>query len=82
MQKRTQKFQLCLNDLEVEAIDAWRFEHRMESRSAAIRNLIGLGLRGCCVTPVIGDAQDDELFANRHKTKRSQLRRLPSGDAA
>lgn len=42
--KRTEKLQLMLDDLEMAAIDDWRFENRMPSRAAAIRELIRLGL--------------------------------------
>lgn len=42
--KRTEKLQLMLDDLEMEAIDDWRFRNRMPSRAAAIRELIRLGL--------------------------------------
>ncbi|MEO9459726.1 MAG: hypothetical protein ABJE63_01215 [Lentilitoribacter sp.] len=42
--KRTEKLQLMLSDEEVKAIDDWRFEHRLPSRAAAIRELISRGL--------------------------------------
>jgi len=42
--KRTEKLQLMLDDLEMGAIDDWRFRHRMPSRAAAIRELIRRGL--------------------------------------
>jgi len=42
--KRTEKLQLMLDALELEAIDAWRFDNRMPSRAAAIRELIRRGL--------------------------------------
>jgi len=42
--KRTEKLQLLLSDEELAAIDDWRFEHRMPSRAAAIRELISRGL--------------------------------------
>jgi len=42
--KRTEKLQLMLNDEEIRAIDDWRFEHRLPSRAAAIRELISRGL--------------------------------------
>ncbi|WP_417515463.1 hypothetical protein [Minwuia sp.] len=42
--KRTEKLQLMLDDLEMAAIDDWRFTNRMPSRAAAIRELIRLGL--------------------------------------
>ena len=34
-----------LDDSELAAIDDWRFQHRMPSRAAAIRRLIGIGLQ-------------------------------------
>lgn len=42
--KRTEKLQLMLSDEELKAIDDWRFDHRMPSRAAAIRELISRGL--------------------------------------
>ena len=42
--KRTEKLQLMLDIEELEAIDDWRFENRLPSRAAAIRELIRRGL--------------------------------------
>lgn len=42
--KRTEKQQVMLSDEELRAIDDWRFEHRLPSRAAAIRELISRGL--------------------------------------
>lgn len=42
--KRTEKLQLMLSDEELKAIDDWRFENRLPSRAAAIRELISRGL--------------------------------------
>jgi hypothetical protein len=42
--QRQQRLQVMLNDVELKAIDAWRFKHRMPSRAAAIRQLIRRGL--------------------------------------
>lgn len=42
--KRTEKLQIMLSDAEIEAIDDWRFKHRLPSRAAAIRELISRGL--------------------------------------
>ncbi|WP_417515461.1 hypothetical protein [Minwuia sp.] len=42
--KRTEKLQLMLDDIEIEAIDDWRFKNRLPSRAAAIRELIRMGL--------------------------------------
>ncbi len=43
--KRTEKLQIMLNDVELQAIDDWRFEHRLPTRAAAIRELIRRGLQ-------------------------------------
>ena len=42
--KRTEKLQLMLDLEELKAIDDWRFENRLPSRAAAIRELIRRGL--------------------------------------
>ncbi len=42
--KRTEKIQLMLDDNELKAIDDWRFENRLPSRAAAIRELIRRGI--------------------------------------
>lgn len=42
--KRTEKLQLMLDEAELEAIDDWRFAHRMPTRAAAIRELLRRGL--------------------------------------
>ena len=43
--KRNEKLQLMLDDEELKAIDDWRFENRMPSRAAAIRELLRRGLQ-------------------------------------
>ena len=42
--KRTTKLQLMLDDMELKAIDDWRFAHRMPTRAAALRELLRRGL--------------------------------------
>ena len=42
--KRTEKLQLMLDEVELKAIDDWRFENRMPTRAAAIRELLRRGL--------------------------------------
>jgi len=42
--KRTEKLQLMLDETELKAIDDWRFENRMPTRAAAIRELLRRGL--------------------------------------
>ena len=42
--RREFRFLVLLSQGELEAIDSFRFEHRMANRSAAVRELIKLGL--------------------------------------
>jgi hypothetical protein len=42
---RETRLQIMLNDEELAAIDDWRFQQRMPSRAAAIRNLLSIALR-------------------------------------
>lgn len=42
---RETRLQIMLDDEELAAIDDWRFQRRMPSRAAAIRELLRLGLR-------------------------------------
>lgn len=42
--KRTEKVQVMLDDGELRAIDDWRFENRIPTRAAAIRELLRRGL--------------------------------------
>lgn len=43
---RESRLTISLNDDELDAIDSWRFEHRLPSRAAAVRELIGRGISG------------------------------------
>ena len=42
--ERPQRLQIMLNDEELGALENWRFEKRMPSRSAAVRELLRRGL--------------------------------------
>jgi len=42
---RETRLQIMLSKDELAAIDDWRFEHRMPSRAAAIRNLLNMALK-------------------------------------
>lgn len=44
MTARLQRLQVMLTDAELEEIDNWRFENRMPTRAAAVRELLRLGL--------------------------------------
>lgn len=41
---RTERLQIMVDEAELEAIDNWRFRMRMPTRTAAIRELLRLGL--------------------------------------
>lgn len=43
--KRAERLQVMLTIDEVRRVEEWRYEHRMPSRSAAVRALMNLGLR-------------------------------------
>lgn len=43
--KRSEKLQLLLNEEELRAIDDWRFQHRLPTRAAALRELLRRGLK-------------------------------------
>lgn len=42
---RETRLQIMLSDEDLAAIDDWRFQQRMPSRAAAIRQLLNIGLR-------------------------------------
>lgn len=42
--KRNERLQILLSGQELKALDDWRFEHRMPSRAAAVRELLRRGL--------------------------------------
>jgi metal-responsive CopG/Arc/MetJ family transcriptional regulator len=44
--KRAERVLVMLDEDELRTLDTWRFEHRMPSRSAAIRELLRKGLAG------------------------------------
>jgi hypothetical protein len=50
-QKRSERIQLMLDVDELEAIDAWRFDNRLPTRAAAIRELIRRGLMNRSMEP-------------------------------
>ena len=59
--KRTEKLQLMLDIEELTAIDDWRFENRLPSRAAAIRELIRRGLTSEEFDDPPGDAPSGEF---------------------
>lgn len=42
---RETRLQIMLDDEELAAVDDWRFQHRMPSRAATVRELLKIGLK-------------------------------------
>jgi hypothetical protein len=71
---RGERLQIMLTQDELEALDNWRFNRRMPSRAAAVRELLKRGLANEAVAAgqerrtrsqdfgVIGSAESDEAF--------------------
>jgi hypothetical protein len=67
---RETRLQIMLDEAELAAIDNYRFEHRMPSRAAAVRQLLRMGLEALGAEPakrsrssqygVLGDEPPDE----------------------
>lgn len=55
MTARLQRLQVMLTDAELEEIDNWRFENRMPTRAAAVRELLRRGLTAGNVGLVSGE---------------------------
>ena len=71
---RGERLQIMLTPEELEALDSWRFEKRMPSRAAAVRELLKRGLA----------AEGFELADGRSKSRdfwRSQARPAPAPPA-
>ena len=51
---RETRLQIMLDEAELAAIDNYRFEHRMPSRAAAVRQLLRMGLEALDAEPAMG----------------------------
>ncbi len=67
--QRTERINVMLEPDEVELVDAWRYDHHIPSRSAALRELIRRGLHA--------SGQHDQ-HDHRKKSKDYGLRDKPS----
>ncbi len=70
--KRSERLQILLAPAELEAIDDWRYDHRIPTRAAAIRELLRRGLTAEHLAAPADNADtsdygviDDELTYNR-----------------
>src|SRR6056297_2208951 len=56
-QKRAERLQVMLTQDEVRAVEDWRFDNRMPSRSAAVRALMNRGLKAHAAAARQNEAQ-------------------------
>ncbi|MGN6410955.1 MAG: hypothetical protein ACTHK9_05745 [Nitrobacter sp.] len=53
-QARGERLQIMLSPQELAVIDNFRFQHRMPTRAAAVRELLKMGLASAGITPADG----------------------------
>lgn len=70
--KRSERIQLMLDDDELEAIDGWRFDNRLPSRAATIRELIKRGLMNRDLEPPATKAVKTTDFSVLTEKERGQ----------
>lgn len=58
---RGERLQIMLTDEELKALDDWRFERRMPSRAAAVRELLKRGLAAEGVLLVEGRSKSEDF---------------------
>ena len=58
---RGERLQIMLMEKELKALDDWRFEHRMPSRAAAVRELLKRGLAAEGVVLKDGRAKSEDF---------------------
>lgn len=59
--KRSERLQILLSGQELKALDDWRFEHRMPSRAAAVRELLRRGLNTYGFSDVEDGAKSEDF---------------------
>lgn len=69
--RRTERLQLMLDDEELTRIDDWRFDNRIPTRAAAIRELIR---RGMLYEDIV---DDDTELPDPREMKSTEFRAVP-----
>jgi len=66
---RGERLQIMLDEMELNALDDWRFARRMPSRASAIRELLrrGLAAEGALLADVGSKSKDFGVVASRPK---------------
>jgi len=77
---RGERLQIMLTGEEVEALDNWRFDKRMPSRAAAVRELLkrGLTAEGFSVAEQGSKSQDFGMIDSSPKAGVPQSRKRPA----
>jgi hypothetical protein len=65
--EREERLQIMLSDEELRALDDWRFEMRMPSRAAAIRELLRLGLADVGLRKALGGRKSKDFGVTESK---------------
>lgn len=73
---RGERLQIMLTPEELKALDDWRFNRRMPSRAAAVRELLRIGLaqEGVTLAAVDQKSEDFGVTSGDAKLKRQQQR--------
>jgi len=78
---RGERLQIMLTDEELKALDDWRFQKRMPSRAAAVRELLKRGLAAEGFGHAIA-GQKSEDFGVTSGDAKSKRHQRPNGDGA
>jgi len=69
---RGERLQIMLTDKELEAVDNWRFNTRMPSRAAAVRELLKRGLAAEGFSMADGGAKSQDFGVTDGASKRQE----------
>lgn len=69
---RGERLQIMLTDKELEAVDNWRFNTRMPSRAAAVRELLKRGLAAEGFALADGSAKSQDFGVTDGASKRQE----------
>ena len=70
---RAERLQIMLTDAELRAVDDWRFQRRMPSRAAAVRELLKRGLAAEGFTLLDGRTKSQDFGVVDHASDRRAL---------
>lgn len=77
---RPERLQIMLTPKELKALDDWRFQHRMPSRAAAVRELLKRGLTAAMME-IAGDGRRSREFRITGDDQHAAQRASDAADA-